>query len=399
VHRLNVHKQTLGSALYCIYLHGCISVKIWNFWICVALLTLNSSPAGIHFVGWQSLYSFVGAIALGLLAAALHIDRLEIGSIIIRVSAEFGGDRLHPIWMIVNCGSPAAALVNAGTGPRSANLSAHISRRAAHTFNPIHRSTSLATGNMSGYNHSNGQNAGGRPFDVSDFQHGQQDDYSRQQQQLRHDGGTPIDPSVSQQQRPPEGYGQYGMNPSPYAQYPPQQQQQQGAPPGASPPGGMAGHMMNPSPYGLAGYASMGDPYGVNRSLPSGGTPTGRPNFNVQQAPPPQPMMAGAYGYGTGRPEYHMPYVSYNSHPPTFQNRNDYGGGGGGDSSFSSPHDPYGMQHNNSSGMQQGGGVGGAVGGEAHQSMMMGKDNNSNNNDPSKTPRMFKKPMLQKVTR
>jgi hypothetical protein len=360
-------------------------------WLCSLSIRLL-----LAFTLWGgSRYSFVEGIALGLLAASLQIDKLEKASIIIRVSAEFGGGRLHPIWMIVNCGSPAAALVNAGTGPRSANLFAHISRRAAHTFNPIHRSTSLATGIMSGYNHSNGQNAGGRPFDVSDFQHGQQDDYSRQQQ--RHGGGTPIDPSASQQQRPPEGYGQYGMNPSPYAQYPPQQQQQQGAPPGASPPGGMAGHMMNPSPYGLAGYGGMGDPYGVNRSLPSGGTP----NFNVQQAPPPQPMMAGAYGYGTGRPEYHMPYVSYNPHPAAFQNRNDYGGGGGGDSSFSSPHDPYGMQHSSNSGMQQGGGigVGGAAGDEAHQSMMMGKDNNSNHNDPSKTPRMFKKPMLQKVTR
>jgi hypothetical protein len=120
-------------------------------------------------------------------------------------------------------------------------------------------------------------------------------------------------------------------------------------------------------------------------------------------------MMAAVYGYSTGRPDqYHMPYVSYNPHAAAFQNRGDYSGG---DATFSSPHDPYGMQHSSGGlgggGMppqgSAGGSVGGPMGDESLQSMMSKDhhhhDNGNNNNDPTKTPRMFKKPMLQKVTR
>jgi hypothetical protein len=233
---------------------------------------------------------------------------------------------------------------------------------------------------MSGYNNNSGANAGSRQFDVSDFQQVQQDEYNRQ----RHVGAGLLDSSaVPQQQRPADGYGQYGMSSSPYASYSPQQ-----GTTGASPQGGMASHMMNPS-FVLSGYGGMGDPYGVSRSMPGGGgvagTPTGRSNFNAQQ-----PMMAGAYNYGTGRPEYHMSYVSYNPH--SFSN-NRGGGDYGNDANFQG-HDPYGMQHSSMQ-QQQGSGGGSAAGAVSEEttSMMMGKDDQLNGSG-----RMFKKPMLQKVT-
>lgn len=200
---------------------------------------------------------------------------------------------------------------------------------------------------MSGYPNTGSTNASGRQFEGSEFQQNQQAGVGTPQQQQ----GPPIADPSSAHQRPPEAYGQYNMSPSPYG-YP------QGAP-GSSP----ANHMMNS--FMLPGYGAVPDPYRSMSGPPgSSSTPTnGRPNFAGQQA------MMPYSGFGRPGMEYQMPYMSYSPH--AFQNRGEYGTEGG---VTHQGHDPYGMQH-----MQQG-----------------SRGDDSAKDDTSK--RMYKKPMLQKVT-